>query len=346
MQALLVKSPNNWDVTEIPVPEIGPDEVLIKVKFAGICHTDLEVLDGSVPQDWVKYPIVPGHEWSGVVEECGDNVKRFRRGDRVVAEEIVRCCQCKYCLEGRTNLCLNTNNNSNLGYTRNGAFAEYISVPQHIVHRLPDSMPLEIGALVEPTSVAVYALRRARTEPGKTVVVVGPGPIGLLTVAMLTFYHPKELVLVGTRDDRLAVGRRLGATSTINIKSEDPRHSLQKIVGDSGVDYVFECAGNKDGVELAFDLCRRGGVVSLMGIMGGGQKVSLSTDDMMFKDMYVSATYAWDAEAWARSIEFLSMGVIDVSPVITHKFDLQEARACIETVLTKKDGVIKALLTF
>ncbi len=344
MQALLLQSPNNWAITEIPVPEIGPDEVLIKVKFAGICHTDLEILDGRIDQAYIKYPIVPGHEWSGVVEECGNNVNRFRHGDRVVAEQVVRCCYCRNCLEGRTNLCLNTYDNANLGFTHNGAFAEYISVPQHIVHRLPDSMPLEIGALVEPTAVVIYALRRARIEPGKTVVVVGPGPIGLLTVAMLNFYHPKEVVLVGTRDDRLAVGSRLGATRTININSEDPRHFVQKITGDFGVDHVFECAGNKDGVELSFDLCRRGGVVSLMGIMGGGQKVSLSTDDMMFKDMYVSATYAWDAESWTRGIEYLSMGVIDVSPAITHKFDLQEARAGIETVLSKKDGVIKALL--
>ncbi len=346
MRALVVKGPNNWDLDEIPVPEIGPDEVLIKVKFAGICNTDLEVLDGRAPQIWVKYPIVPGHEWSGVVEKCGSKVTRFKPGDRVVAEGVVRCGHCSYCLEGRTNLCVRSNVDSNLGFSHNGAFAEFISLPQHIVHRLPDSMPLEIGALVEPTAVALYAIRRSRIEPGKTTVVVGPGPIGLLAVAMLNFYQPREIILVGTRDDRLEVGRKLGATRTINIKSEDPRRVVREITGDLGADHVFECAGKKDGVELSFDLCRLGGVVSLAGIIGGGQKLSLSTDDMMSKDMIISATLAYDAETWARSIEFLSTGSMDASPVITHKFDFRDAHAGIETVLSRKDGVIKALLTF
>ncbi len=342
MKALMVESPNNWGLADIPVPEVGPDEVLIKVKFTGICHTDLEILDGRVPQAWVKYPIVPGHEWSGVVAECGKNVTRFKAGDRVVAEEMVRCCYCRNCVAGRTNLCANLYDNRNLGYSHNGAYAEYICVPHHIVHRLPDNMSLEFGALVEPTAVAIYSLRRSRIEPGKTVAVVGPGPIGLLIVAMLNFYRPKELVLIGTRDSRLEVGKKLGATRTINIKSEDPRSKEPSL--DFGYDYVFECAGNKDGVELSFDLCRSGGVVSLMGIIGGGQKVNLSTDDMMSKDMIVSATFGWEAESWTRAIEYLSMGVIDVSPVITHKFDLRDAHACIDTVLNKKDGVIKALL--
>ena len=343
MQAVLVQSPNEWDVSEVPVPQYGPDDVLVKVKYAGICHTDLEVLKGGIDEPYIKYPIIPGHEWVGIVEKCGDSVKRFHPGDTVVVEGIIRCNHCYYCNTGRTNLC---NNVKSIGYTHNGAFTEYVSAPQHVVHSLPSNVPLEIATLVEPTSVVLYALERANIGLAKTVAVVGPGPIGLLAVAMLKFYQPKEIILIGTKgdDERLAIGRRIGATRTVNINEEEPYEAVQKLTNGFGVDHVFECAGQEKAVELAFKIYARGGTVGIVGFMGGGQKVYLSTDDMMLKNLRLSATYASTTKAWVEAIRLLATGMVDVSPIITHTYQLREARKALESVIARKKGVIKVLL--
>ncbi len=258
MRAVVVDRPGAAALRRVPRPEPGPGEVLVRVGAAGICGSDVEVLEGRRPARYVRYPIIPGHEWAGTVAAVGAGVENVEAGAAVVAEGFRACGDCARCREGRTNLCVA--DYAETGFTHAGAFAEFLCVPAHLVHRLPPGTDLAAAALLEPAACVAQGLLEADLRPGVTAAVVGSGTLGLLAVALLDRYSPARLALVGTRPTRLELGRAMGATEAWNVR--EGQHP------EPDFDFVFEASGTVDGAQTAVELARRGGTVVLEGISG------------------------------------------------------------------------------
>ena len=211
MKALLLTEYKKLELTDMPVPEIGPDELLVRVKACGICGSDVHGFDGSTGRRIP--PLVMGHEASGVVAAAGANVKAFKEGDHVTFDSMVSCGRCAFCRRGNINLC---DNRQVLGvscgdYRRHGAFAEYVSVPQHIVYKMPDNLSFEHAAMIEPVSVAVHAVEITPVRLGDTAVVVGTGMIGALTIQAARLAGCARIIAVDLEDHKLALAKQAGA---------------------------------------------------------------------------------------------------------------------------------------
>ncbi|RLE79903.1 MAG: alcohol dehydrogenase, partial [Thermoprotei archaeon] len=239
MKAAVLKGPYDINVTDTERPEIGDDQVLIRVKRCGICGSDIHAYKGKHP-DFI-IPIIPGHEFSGVIEEVGSSVKRVKEGDRVVVEPLKVCGKCYYCRRGAYNKCTNL---KVLGAQVNGAFAEYIAVDERWVYRLPDNVSFEEGAMVEPLAVAVHAVKRAN-HIGNNVLVLGSGTIGLLLAQVLKIYGASEVIVTDIKDWKLNLAKEFGAI-TVNPLKDDLKEAIDRVTGGIGVDSSFEAVGNEE----------------------------------------------------------------------------------------------------
>jgi L-iditol 2-dehydrogenase len=331
MRALVIDRPGAAAVTNIDRPRPRPDEVLIRVAAVGICGSDIELLEGRRPAPFVRYPIVPGHEWAGTVTEVGDGAEGIAAGDVVVAEGIRPCWVCARCREGLTNLC--SSEYAETGFTHQGAFAEYLAVPAELVHRLPPGSDLDAAALIEPAACVAGGLLEADLRPGLSVAVIGAGTLGLLAVALLRLSSPARLALVGTRPDRLALGRELGATETW-----DP---LETRGGE--FDLVFEAANRPEGAATALALARRGGTVILEGISGAG-RATIDPDVITLGHLRVHGIFGASRAAWRWVVELFSSGAFDPAPLVTHRFGLEEFEAAFDLLRNRDPHVLKVEL--
>ena len=289
MKAVLISRPNEVAYVELETPTPGPGEVVVRSHVAGVCRTDLEMLHGDLTDPrWVRFPLVPGHEWSGTVAELGEGVSDLAAGERVVCEAIIPCNRCRRCKEGETQLCLNFDQ---VGFTRNGGYGEYVLVPRHVVHRLPDTVSFAAGALVEPASCVYRGLSRASSQPGESIGVIGIGTLGSLALKLAELYSPGALVAYGVRPEELEFAADLGADATVNVVEDDPVAETHR-VRDGGLDVVVETAGAADAVELATRLVRPGGRVVLLGIAGEGITVELPADRIVIGDVHVIGSFS------------------------------------------------------
>jgi L-iditol 2-dehydrogenase len=336
MRAVVVERPGDARLVRVPDPLPGPGEVLVQVAAAGICGSDVELLEGRRPQPYVRYPIVPGHEWAGTVAEVGTGVRGISPGDLVVAEGFRSCGVCMRCREGRTNLC--TADYAETGFTHQGAFAEYLCVPARLVHRLPAGSDLAAAALLEPAACVAGGLLEVDLRPGMSVAVVGAGTIGLLAVAILRLTSPARLALVGTRTERLALGRALGADEAVDVRSEGQIEGL----GD-GFDLVFEAASRPEGAHTALRLARRGGTVVLEGISGAARP-TLDPDVISLGQLRVQGIFGASSTAWRWIVELFATGAFDPSPLITHRFDLGDFERAFAALQDRDAGAVKVEL--
>src|SRR5216683_435096 len=240
MKALLLKNYKELDVVDFPAPDVGPEDVLVRVKACGICGSDVHGFDGSsgrrIP------PLVMGHEAAGVIAATGANVKNFQDGDRVTFDSTVSCGKCFYCNRGEINLC---DNRQVLGvscadYRRHGAFAEYVVVPQNIVYKLPDSLAFEHAALIEAVSVAVHAVNITPVKLGDTALVVGTGMIGLLVLQAIRLAGCSRVIAVDLDDAKLEVARQFGANEVVNPKKGDLQARLAELTNGRGAAVAIE----------------------------------------------------------------------------------------------------------
>ena len=237
MRAVVVERPGVARLAQLSIPEPRPGEIMVGVAAAGICGSDLELLRGLRPAPYVRYPIVPGHEWAGVVASVGPGVRGITVGDRVVAEGFRSCGVCDRCRQGRTNLCLS--DYAETGFTHQGAFAEYVSVPAHLVHKLSADADLDAAALLEPAACVAEGILGLELRPGLHMAVIGPGTVGLLAVSILSLTTPERLAVVGSRAARLGLARRLGATEIHDVNA-----GLLDSLHDA-FDLVFEAASRR-----------------------------------------------------------------------------------------------------
>lgn len=339
MKALWLVGPGKMDLVDRPMPEIRPDEVLVRVAAAAICHTDFQSIAGRNSN--VHMPIILGHEFSGTVEVCGETVRFIEPGDRVAVPGILACFQCRNCWRGLTTLCLNY---SELGARVDGGFAEYVAVPGRVLVSLPDDLSLEAAALAEPAANGLSVARSASIEAGDAVVVIGPGAIGLLALQFARLYHPSSLILIGTRDERLAAGTRLGATHTINIHAQDPVEVVTDITGGRGADVVLQCAGTLSAIQLAMQLIGEGGRVCFEGTLGSSEELCVSPDDLVDRAIKLIGVRGWNQWDFVRALDNIETGLVDVRSLITHTFPLTEYRNAFETAELRKSNALRVLL--
>jgi L-iditol 2-dehydrogenase len=317
MKAVLIERPHEVAYVDLDRPTAGRGEIVVRSHVAGVCRTDLEMLHGGLTDPrWVRFPLVPGHEWSGTVVELGEGVDELEVGDRVVCEGMIPCTRCRRCKEGETQLCLNYDQ---IGFTRGGGYGEYVLVPRHVVHRLPGAVSFAAGTLVEPASCVLRGLERGRPRPGDTIGVIGVGTLGSLAVTLARLYAPGVLVGYGVRPEELELATALGADAAVHVAEEDPIAATHRLAG-GGLDLVIETAGAVEAVELATRLVRPGGRVVLLGIAGEGKVLELPADRIMFGDMDVIGSCSYSTSAWSQVVRLLEQGRVDLDPIVTHRF--------------------------
>jgi L-iditol 2-dehydrogenase len=334
MHAVVIERPHEAGFREIEDPVCGPGDVLVRSRFAGVCRTDLEVLDGELDRRWVRYPCVPGHEWSGVVERVGEDVRDLAPGDRVVCEGFCYCGTCRRCKAGDTHLC---EHYDQLGFTRVGGYGEVVAVPRRVVHRLPESVSLEAAVLVEPASVVLRGLLRARPEAGQTVGVIGVGTLGALAVALVRLFSPAAVAAYGVRAEELELARMLGADEAVEVSGGTAPH-------EGELDLVVETAGAVPAVELATRLPREGGRIVALGIAGEGRELCVPADRFTLRDLELIGSVGYTSAVWGRVVELLGAGLVDVAPIVTHRFAAERFEDAFRLMVEREGVVGKVLL--
>jgi L-iditol 2-dehydrogenase len=341
MKALLLKQYMELEVADLPTPEIGADDVLVRVSACGICGSDVHGLDGSsgrrIP------PLVMGHEAAGVIAETGRNVKDWKPGDRVTFDSTVSCGRCHFCRRGDINLC---DNRQVLGvscgdYRRHGAFAEYVSVPQNILYRLPDNLPFEHAAMIEAVSIAVHAVNLTPVTLDDSAVVVGSGMIGQLTVQAAKAAGFGRVFAVDIDDAKLAMAKKLGADEVFNSRSGDAAAEIAARTGGRGADAALEAVGATDPIRTAISCVRKGGTVTLIGNIT--PKVEINLQQVVTRQIRLQGSCA-SAGEYPACIDLLSRGVIRVDSMISARTPLEEAAGWFNRLYKHEPNLMKVIV--
>ena len=327
MKAVVIDRPHDVAYRDVAEPVYGPGDVVVRSHKAGVCRTDLVVLEGALDLRWVRYPCIPGHEWSGSVAEVGADVDDTKRGDRVVCEGLIPCNRCARCKAGDTHLCANYDS---LGFTRAGGWGELVVAPRHVVHRLPDSVSFEAAVLVEPGSVVLRGLERGGLAPGESVGVIGIGTIGSLAILLARLFSPREIVAFGIRDEELELASRLGADQVVNIANSEPA---------GGFDLVLETAGAVAALELATRLPREGGRIVQLGLAGVGELLELPADRLVLRDLELIGSVGYTTAVWARMLSLVGAGLVELDPLVTHQFAAADFQTAFE-LMDRREGIV------
>ncbi|WP_405391000.1 alcohol dehydrogenase catalytic domain-containing protein [Streptomyces sp. NBC_01102] len=311
-RSLTVERPGSHRLTEGPVPEPGPGEVRVRVAAAGICMSDREVYDGHRDPAYVRYPVVPGHEWSGTVDAVGEGVGPELVGRRTVAEGFRACGRCERCRYGETSLC--TAGYDETGFTRPGAFADHVVVPARLLHLLPDDADLRAAALLEPAAVIAAAVRAGAPEPGERIAVLGAGTLGLLAVQLLAAVSPAELTVIDPRAERASLALDFGAGEARSPKEAEEVRGRY--------DLVVETAGAPSTAADACLLARRGGRVVLTGMFTPGA-LGIDPVHLSLSQLTVRSVFGAPSSAWSYAVRAFAAGLLDPAPLITHEFPLE-----------------------
>ena len=344
MKAIQIRGPHDITFGEVSQPEPGSGEVLVWVRSTGICGTDVEIVEGTMPyytQGMAHYPIIPGHEWAGEVAALGTGVSHFAVGDRVVGECSVGCGHCATCLAGNYHQCPDRRETGILNL--NGGFAEFMTFPALFLHRVADDLPFATACLVEPCAVAFNGVRRTQITPQDFVAIFGDGPIGLLTLQMARAFGASRVAVVGATDHRLAKAAELGADAVIDVRSEDVAESLRRLGGGRLPDAVIEATGNPAAAEQAVQVVRPGGRLTLLGIFGG-RKASLDLDKLVIGDITLRGALG-SPGVWSDVIRLIEAGRVDPTAIVSHQMELADFSRGIEMVQGRADGVVKIVLT-
>jgi alcohol dehydrogenase/L-iditol 2-dehydrogenase len=334
------REPHSVELRELPVPEIGEEDVLFKVEAVGICGSDLHQYTGK--QSWpVNYPVVLGHEFAGFVAQAGSRVKGFREGDRVVSETAaVLPSDSAFLRQGLYNL---DPKRLGFGYGVDGAMAPFVRVPARCLHHVPASLALEKASLTEPCCVAYNAVCvHSHIRPGDTVAVIGPGPIGLLCAIMAKLSGAGQLVVIGIPSDakRLTVASRLGADTTLGAHGEDAVEWVRNFGDGYGLDVVIDAAGVSASLKLALELVRPGGHITKVG--WGPQPLNFSLDPLVQKAVTLQGSFSHNWPIWEKVISLLASGKIDLDLVLNRISPLTEWHEAFEQM--HSGDIVKGVL--
>ena len=325
-------------VEEYPKPHIGPDDILVKVAACGVCHTDLHYIDHGVPT-FKKPPLILGHEASGTVAEIGSNVKNLKVNDRVLLPAVLTCGVCEFCRIGRENICQNM---IMFGNHIDGAYAEFVRAPAKDAFILPNEIPLEEGCIIaDATSTPYHAVKnRAQVRPGDVVAIFGCGGVGV-NLVQLSAAAGATVIAVDIMDQKLQWARKLGAVYTFNAKqSPDIAKEIRKLT-KGGVDIAFEAIGNPQTITLAFNSLRKGGRLCVVGYTD--KDMVISGAKTMFFEMEIVGSLGCRPVDYPRLIEMVRIGKVQVTPLVTHKFKLDNINEAFDTL--RKGECLRAIVT-
>ncbi|MBM3237051.1 zinc-binding dehydrogenase [Candidatus Poribacteria bacterium] len=340
MKAIVVEKPNVINYREFAKPELEPGEVLIKLRCTSICATDFAVIAGKVPM--AKYPVIPGHEWTGVVEEVVDEKDEYLIGKRVVAENQITCMRCPACRQGKWTQCPTYDE---VGYSWNGAYAEYLKTIANNVHPLPDNVSAVEAALIEPTAVALHVMLKATVQAGDNVTILGDGPIGILCMQIARLQGGQKIFVAGGHDERLELCQRLGAYEVFNRHKANASvvEAVQKIHPD-GSDIVIEAAGSPNAFKAALEIAGQGAKIGISGFCEW-EEATLQPDLILVKNLTIVGANSGPG-MWNRAIRLVANKEIDLKSLVTHTFKLADYEQALDIVEHKRDGIIKGVFMF
>ena len=342
MKSLLLTANSHLEIADLPQPTAGPGDVLVRVAACGICGSDVHGYDGSsgrrIP------PLVMGHEAAGTVAAVGPGVTAFHAGDRVTFDSTVYCGACDYCRRGEVNLC---DKREVVGvscgdYRRHGAFAEYVTVPERIVYRLPDAMSFSEAAMLEAVSVALHAVHLSGAGEGRTALVIGAGMIGLLTMQAARAAGYARVLIADIDPTRLALAQSLGADAALHRSGAELVAEVQRQTGGHGADVVFEAVGRNQTVAASIDSARKGGTVVLIGNIT--PEVTLPLQKVVARQLRLQGSAASSGE-FPEAIAMLAGGKIQVDPLITAVATLEEGPRWFERLHAGEPNLMKVVLT-
>jgi L-iditol 2-dehydrogenase len=341
MKALVLQEYKKFAVEELTAPTAQPGEVLVRVRACGICGSDVHGMDGSTGRRIP--PLVMGHEAAGEIAAVGPGVTAWKAGDRVTFDSTVYCGECWFCRRGDVNLC---DNRQVLGvscgdYRRQGAFAEYVAVPQRILYRLPDKITFEQAAMVEAVSVAVHAVARTPGLRDAAAVVVGVGMIGLLVVQALKVAGCKQIIVIDLESDRLELARRRGATTSFKADEADLPAKIRALTEGRGADAAFEVVGLSPTLKTAIDCVRKGGSVTLVGNLK--PQVDLPLQAIVTRQLTLIGSCA-SAGEYPECLELIASGQINVTEFISATPPLAEGAQWFARLYAGEKGLMKVLL--
>ena len=341
MKALVLTEYKKFEIQDVPVPAFGPDEVLIEVKACGICGSDVHGMDGSTGRR--RPPIIMGHEAAGVIAQVGAGVTGWKKGDRITFDSTIYCGRCWFCRRGQINLC---DNRRVLGvsceqYRQNGAFAEFVAVPQHILYRLPDDLSFERAAMVEALSIAVRAVERTAMHLNDTAVVVGAGMIGLLVIQVLRARGCGCIIAVDIEADKLALATRLGATIALKADAVDVPAEIARLTSGRGSDVAFEVVGMTATIKTALASLRKGGLLTLVGNLSPA--VELPLQSVVTREITLNGSCASCGE-YPACLDMIATGKVNVDSLISSVAPLAEGGQWFNRLYGKEKGLLKVVL--
>lgn len=341
MKALVLSKYKQLDLSDFPTPQPGNHDLLIRVRACGICGSDVHGFDGSTGRRLP--PVVMGHEAAGVVEAIGSAVTGFKPGDRVTFDSTVFCGECFYCRRGQVNLCEHREviGVSTPEFRRDGAFAEYVSIPARIAYQLPDGMPFEHAAMIEAVSVAVHAVSLTPIALDDTVVVVGAGMIGILALQAALLAGAGRVIVLDVDDSRLELARKLGATYTFNPRQADMLSAIKELTSGRGADVALECVGTTGTVALAIDAVRKGASVTLVGNVA--PTIEMGLQSVVTRQIRLQGSCASSGE-YPACISLISRGAIRVDPLISAVAPLAEGAQWFQRLYARDSGLLKVIL--
>jgi len=350
MLAVVFSRPDEFSLADVPEPEVGVGQVMVRVTSTTICATDLKILHGQYPG--VTFPHIPGHEWGGEVAEAGASVTYLRPGDKVGVEAHVGCGACARCAEGLYNLCENygrrETGHAHIGFTVAGGLAEYCAIPARAAHRLPEGLDCDHGAFTDTVGIALWAFERAGgVRAGETVAVVGPGALGLLAVQIARALGAGQVIAIGAAEDagRLALALNLGADHALNLAEVgDPAGAVRDLTAGHGADLVIEFAGSAEAARQSIEMTRRGGRVTLGGATSPGRRLDVDLSTIVRGQLDVFGAVANPRGISRRANVLMQKGLVDVRPLITHHWPLGEFTRAWEVFRDRRDGVIRPML--
>ncbi|NHN90067.1 zinc-dependent alcohol dehydrogenase [Acetobacter conturbans] len=334
MQAAVLTAPGCFEVKEVLVPAVGPDDVLVKVDRCGICGTDIHIFQGHYSSD--RLPLIPGHEFVGTIHCMGEKVSGLDMGQRVVADINVGCGHCYFC---RKNEILNCSEMQQIGIHRDGGFAEYVMVPARQIIKAPADVPLEVLALTEPVACVVRAARKSGIGFGQSVVVLGAGPIGNLHIQMMRLIGAAPVIAVELSSERAALALQAGADVVIT-QASNVLDIVKKETDGRGADVVIESIGSPALYAQSFELIRRGGHVAAFGITGPDDIVPLKILDTVLRENSIKGSVAGMGEDMYDALTLLTHGRFRVEPFIQSVVALSGIQAAFES-LGKNPGILK-----
>ena len=326
------------EIRDVPEPTIKEDEVLIEVKAISVCGSDLHIYNDAHPY-WP--PVTLGHEFSGIIADVGRNVKGWKVGDRIVTETRTGSCGvCYTCQSGFPQVC---EQKRAYGIGINGAYAKYVAGPARLLHHLPDQVPFEVGAVIEPTAICVTAiLERCNLQAGESTVITGPGPIGLISLAVAKAAGVRMAGITGrssAEEIRFKKARELKVDFIVNIDKEDPVQTVLERTGGLGVDILIETSGGEKAIQQSFEMIRRLGRVCAIGI-SGKKEISIPFDRGIFKGIRFDFCFSSSWTAWERTIGLISAGLLPLERIITHTLPLEKWEEAFHLLETRQAAKI------